>query len=209
MVVLLEKIQGKNIKNFLGKTGDVRDDPRTRCIFENGMESNMYLRSFQKLLYQNGKRISETQEEALKKFDKNLGSANISGYIYVLKSLSNKQQIQNIPNLYKIGFSTNEVSKRIKNAKNEATYLNADVEIISETPIVGFNPNKIENILQSFFAKRKIEIEVINKNKKKIKPDEWFSVPINIIHQAIDLLRNNTLKNYQYDEIKNNIFLKK
>ncbi len=209
MVVLLEKILGKNIKNFLGKTGDVRDDPRTRCIFENGMESNMYLRSFQKLLYQNGKRISETQEEALDKFDKNLGSSNISGYIYVLKSLSNKQQIQNIPNLYKIGFSTNEVSKRIKNAKNEATYLNADVEIISETPIVGFNPNKIENILQSFFAKRKIEIEVINKNKKKIKPDEWFSVPIKVIHQAIDLLRNNTLKNYQYDEIKNTIFLKK
>ena len=66
MVVLLEKIQSKNIKNFLGKTGDVRDDPRTRCIFENGMESNMYLRSFQKLLYQNGKRVSETQEEALK-----------------------------------------------------------------------------------------------------------------------------------------------
>ena len=29
----------------------------------------MYLRSFQKLLYQNGKRVSETQEEALKKID--------------------------------------------------------------------------------------------------------------------------------------------
>lgn len=206
IVVLLEKIQGKNIKNFLGKTGDVRDDPRTRCIFENGMESNMYLRSLQKLLYQNGKRISETQEEALKMFDSNLGSANISGYIYVLRSLSDKQQIQNIPNLYKIGFSTNEVSERIKNARNESTYLNADVEIISETPVSGFNPNKIENILQSFFAKRKMEIEVIDKSGKKVKPDEWFSVPINIIHQAIDLIRNNNLAGHRYDETKNIIY---
>ena len=64
-------------------------------------------------------------------------------------------------------------------------------------------------INQSFFAKRKIEIEVIDINKKKIKPDEWFSVPVKAIHQAIDLLRNNTLRNYYYDEIKNTISLKK
>ena len=34
----------------------------------------MYLRSLQKLLYKNGKRISESEEEALEKFNKNLGS---------------------------------------------------------------------------------------------------------------------------------------
>lgn len=206
MVVLLEKIQGKNIKNFLGKTGDVRDDPRTRCIFENGMESNMYLRSFQKLLYQNGKRISESQEEGHEIFNKNLGSTVLSGYIYVLKSLSDKQQIRNIPDLYKIGFSKNKVSLRIKNAKNETTFLNADVEIISETPIAGFNPHDIEKIIQSFFSKRKINIEILDKNGKKVNPDEWFSVPINIIHQAINLLRKNELINHRYDELDKSIY---
>jgi len=206
MVLLLEKIEDKNIKIFEGKTGDKRNDPRTRCIFENGLESNMYLRSLQKLLYKNGKRISETQEEALEIFDKNLGSTNISGYVYVLKSLSDKHQIKNVPNLYKIGFSKNKVIERVKNAINETTFLNADVEIISETPISGFNPSKIENIIQSFFSKRKMDIEVIDKNGKKVKPDEWFSVPINIIHQAVDLLRNNNLSGHRYNEIKNTIY---
>jgi len=209
MVVLLEKIEGQNIKNFLGRTGDRRDDPRTRCIFENGLESNMYLRSLQKLLYKNGKRISETQEEALEIFDKNLGSLNISGYIYVLKSLSDKQQIKNIPNLYKIGFSTNEVIERVKNARNETTFLNSDVEIISETPISGFSPGKIENIIQSFFSKRKMDIEIIDKNGKKVRANEWFSVPLDIIHEAIDLLRNNNLNGHRYDEIKNIIYKNK
>lgn len=206
MVVLLEKIQGKNIKNFQGRTGDRRDDPRTRCIFENGLESNMYLRSLEKLLYKNGKRISETQEEALEVFNRNLGSVNISGYIYVLRSLSEKQQIKNIPNLYKIGFSTNEVSKRIKNAKNESTFLNDDVEIISETPISGFNPVDIENIIQSFFYKKRIHIEILDKKGKKVSPDEWFSVPVEVIHQAIDLLRKNSLAGHRYDEVNNIIY---
>ena len=208
IVVLLEKIDGKNIKNFQGRTGDKRDDPRTRCIFENGLESNMYLRSLQKLLYKNGKRISETNEEALEVFDDNFGSVNISGYIYVLKSLTDKQQIKNIPNLYKIGFSTNQVIERVKNAKNETTFLNSDVEIISETPISGFSPSKIQNIIQSFFSKRKIDIEIVDKSGKKVKPNEWFSVPIDIIHEAIDLLRKNNLNGHRYDEIKNIIYKK-
>ena len=208
IVVLLEKIDGKNIKNFQGRTGDKRDDPRTRCIFENGLESNMYLRSLQKLLYKNGKRISETNEEALEVFDDNFGSVNISGYIYVLKSLTDKQQIKNIPNLYKIGFSTNQVIERVKNAKNETTFLNSDVEIISETPISGFSPSKIENIIQSFFSKRKIDIEIVDKSGKKVKPNEWFSVPIDIIHEAIDLLRKNNLNGQRYVEIKNIIYKK-
>lgn len=208
IVVLLEKIDGKNIKNFQGRTGDKRDDPRTRCIFENGLESNMYLRSLQKLLYKNGKRISETNEEALEVFDDNFGSVNISGYIYVLKSLTDKQPIKNIPNLYKIGFSTNQVIERVKNAKNETTFLNSDVEIISETPISGFSPSKIENIIQSFFSKRKIDIEIVDKSGKKVKPNEWFSVPIDIIHEAIDLLRKNNLNGHRYDEIKNIIYKK-
>ncbi len=114
MVLFLQNIEKTNIKNFRGKTEDKRDDPRTRCIFENGMESNMYLRSLQKLLYKNGKRISESEEEALEKFNKNLGSFAITGYIYVLKSLSEKQQIKNIPNLYKIGFQLKKFLKELK-----------------------------------------------------------------------------------------------
>ena len=40
-----------------------------------------------------------------------------SGYIYILKSKSNDNQIRDIKNLYKIGYSTTKVDERLKNAK--------------------------------------------------------------------------------------------
>jgi hypothetical protein len=64
ILLFLEKINQENIKNFQGKTKDKRNDPRIRCIFENGLESNMYLRSLQKELYNNGKSVIETNEES-------------------------------------------------------------------------------------------------------------------------------------------------
>ena len=49
-------------REFKDKTQGTRkrQDSRIRCIFENGLESNMYFRSLQKLLYKDGKRVSET-----------------------------------------------------------------------------------------------------------------------------------------------------
>ena len=177
-----------------------RQDSRIRCIFENGLESNMYFRSLQKLLYKDGKRISETNEEALEIFEKNLGSSkDFTGYIYVLRSLSQKPEIKKIPNFYKIGFSTNTVEERIKNCENEPTFLNDKIEIMSETPIYGYAVSKIENIIQSFFAAKRLDIEIADKNGYLVKPKEWFSVSLDIIHQSIKLLSENKLKDFVYD----------
>ena len=43
-------------REFKDKTQGIRkrQDSRIRCIFENGLESNMYFRSLQKLLYKDG-----------------------------------------------------------------------------------------------------------------------------------------------------------
>ena len=177
-----------------------RQDNRIRCIFENGLESNMYFRSLQKLLYKDGKRISETNEEAIEVFEKNLGSSkNFTGYIYILKSLSEKSEIKKIPNFYKIGFSTTSVEERIHNCENETTFLNDKTEIVSVTPIYGYQINKIENIIQSFFSSKRLDIEIADKDGFMSKPKEWFSVPIEIIHQSIKLLSENRLKDFFYD----------
>jgi hypothetical protein len=183
-----------------------RQDSRIRCIFENGLESNMYYRSLQKLLYKDGKRISETNEEALETFEANLGSSkNFTGYIYVLKSLSEKPEIKKIPNFHKIGFSTTSVEERIKNCENETTFLNDKIQIVSVTPIYGFEPNKIENIIQSFFAWRRLEIEIADKDGYLTNPKEWFSVPVDLIHESIKLLSENKLKDYIFNHLKNKI----
>ncbi len=198
-------------REFQDKTQGIRSrqDNRIRCIFENGLESNMYFRSLQKLLYKDGKRVSETNKEALEIFEKNLGSSkNFTGNIYVLKSLSSKPEIKKIPNFFKIGFCTTTVEERIKNCENETTFLNDKIEIVSVTPIYGYRINKIENIIQTFLSSKRLDIEIADKNGYLAKPKEWFSVPIDLIHRSIELLAANELKDYAYDYKKNQIIKK-
>ena len=198
-------------REFQDKTQGTRkrQDSRIRCIFENGLESNMYFRSLQKLLYKDGKRVSETNEEALEIFEKNIGSSkDLTGYIYVLRSLSQKPEIKKIPNFYKIGFSTNAVEERIKNSKNKPTFLNDKIEIVSETPIYGYTVSKIENIIQSFFAAKRLDIEIADNDGYLTKPKEWFSVSLDTIHQSIKLLSENKLKDFIYDSQNDRIIKK-
>lgn len=180
-----------------------RKDNRIRCIFENGLESNMYYRSLQKLLYENGKYISETNEEALNLFKKNFANINkedkISGRVYILKSLSKKPEIIGIKNLYKIGFSKNTAENRIKNAKNDPTFLMDEVEVVDEIIIYNVSALKFENLIQIFFATRCLDIFVIDSNGNEVKPKEWFSVPLRVIKRAIQLIESGEIVDYIYD----------
>ena len=180
-----------------------RKDNRIRCIFENGLDSNMYYRSLQKLLYENGQYISETNEEAINLFKKNLGNINsedkISGRVYILKSLSKKPEISSIKNLYKIGFSKNTVENRIRNAKNDPTFLMDDVEVVDEINIYNVSALKFENLVQIFFAKRCLDIFIIDSHGNEVKPKEWFSVPLRVIKRAIQLIESGEIVNYIYD----------
>jgi hypothetical protein len=72
----------------------VREDGRTRCIFENGTESNMLKRSVEKILYSNGSVITENEdvvkEEFLEKFSDINEEDEEAGLIYILRSKSDK-----------------------------------------------------------------------------------------------------------------------
>ena len=73
------------------------------------------------------------------------------------------------------------------------------------TSIYGYQVNKIENIIQSFFAYKRLDIEIADKDGYLAKPQEWFSVPLDLIHEAIKLLSENKLKDHIFDNINNKI----
>lgn len=189
-----------------------RKDGRTRCIFENGTESNMLYRSLAKSLYQDGKIVSDTNEESDSNFYKNFGGVteedNSTGFIYVLKSQSTDSRIQSIDHLYKIGFSTTTVKKRIANAAKEPTYLMAPVEVVAEYQAFNINAQKFENLLHTFFGKACLELEVADKDGLLHKPREWFVAPIDLIQQAIQLLVNGQILHYRYDTYSKKIELR-
>ena len=202
----------RGIMVFVAHVGDRerlknRTNARLRCIFENGTESDMLLRSLSTALYRSdGHRITEHEDKMIP--DNQVSSQdNKTGFIYVLKSKSEKkvkieereQKIGNIKNLYKIGYSTNPVKERIQNAENEPTYLMGKVSIVSEFECYNMNTQKLESLLHKFFSKSCLDVEIENSEGKRHIPREWFIVPLPVIEEAIHLLMDGTIVKYNFD----------
>ena len=211
ILLFLEKIEDENIKEFNDKTQGKRRryDPRTRCIFENGLESNMYFRSLQKELYNNGRSVIETNEESLQIFNQNLGGVSpedrITGYIYILSSLSDNPQIQVINDLYKIGYSAASVEERIANAEKDPTFLMAPVKIVSTYKVYNIPPRRFESIIHSFFNDRCLDLKIADSSRISRKPQEWYIVPLQIIERVIQLIINNEISNYKFNTTSSQI----
>lgn len=187
----LEKINISQREHYKPDGTRVREDGRTRCIFENGTESNMLKRSVEKILYANGKAITERNETSNEYFDRNMHVTEAdqeSGYIYVLKSKSNKPEIRAIKHLYKIGFTTTTVDDRIKNAVNDPTYLMAGVEVVMTFKCYNMNTHKLEELLHDYFGNSCLEIEIFDKNGFRHSPREWFTVTLSEIEEFISVV---------------------
>ena len=160
-----------------------RKNSRTRCIYENGMESGIYMQTLCKNLYHSGytvQDISGIEEDYLKKkFSINRNDVE-SGMVYVLSSLSTEPEIASIKNLYKIGFTTTPLEVRIANAKNEPTYLCADVKVVATWRVYNVKSSTFEALLHKLFDCVQLQVSVDGKN-----PKEWFVVPFHIIEQAV------------------------
>tara|TARA_R110000823_G_scaffold74950_8_gene171512 strand:- start:2851 stop:3336 length:486 start_codon:yes stop_codon:yes gene_type:complete len=123
-----------------------------------------------------------------------------SGTIYVLRSLSYHPMVQeNKDVVHKIGVTGGDVKKRTYNAKNDPTFLMADVEIVATYKLANINRVKLEKVIHKFFNAAKLNIEVKDRFGKPIKPDEWFLVPIFIIDEMVEKIKDGTISSYFYD----------
>ena len=177
----------------------VRKEGRTRCIFDNGTESSILYRSLGKALKLDGFCISDLIE-------KNESSVSIdstdvqNGYIYVLRSLSHAPQIRSIRNLYKIGYCSGDVTTRIKNAVHEPTYLMNDVEVVLTVRCYNLDVPYLEASIHSFFSNVNVYFEVRDDEGIMHYPKDWFTVPLNIIEEALPLIVDKKIDSYRYDK---------
>ena len=212
---ILLYLESANLKQeeWEQKSGNrVRIEGRTRTVFENGTFSNMLYRSLGKQIQKNGKLITNTYEKLEQELFVNTGLVKEedlqTGWIYVLKSKSTNSVISNIKDLYKIGFASVSVDDRIKNAKNEATYLFADVKKIATYKVYNRNADKLESLLLRFFANACLDIDLFNEKGQRLNPREWFVVPFAVIEEVIELILNENIVNYDYDTVNKKIVLK-
>lgn len=178
-----------------------RPDRRLRVIYENGTENDMLLRSLQRGLNKDkiSRRITEPSLGPLFS-DEEEDDDLAAGYIYILRSMSDEPFIaENRTVIHKIGVTGGDVKKRIANAKKDATYLLADVEIVQTFKLANINRRKLEELLHQFFAPARLEVDLLDRFGAKVEPREWFLVPLAVVQEAIDILIQGTILDYRYD----------
>ena len=195
-MLLLEKIgELKKSSNFL-------PDARTRCIYENGTESDILLQTLRKNVVGDGYAVTELQEDANGKF---FGSSDVTaddkvtGFIYVLSSLSQDTAIKDVKHLYKIGFSTNSVEQRIANAENEPTYLMAPVKIQATYKVVNVNSQKFEDLIHQVLKPAQFQVFVYDDKGVEHQPQEWFVVPLPVVDVIIQKIMDGSIVGYTYN----------
>lgn len=178
--------------------GKQEQKQRLRVIFENGTESSMYRQSLSIRLHeQEGLALARTGHDASE-----IGDADSEGgHIYVLRSLSEDPLIASIQDLHKIGFSTMSVDQRIKNAKNDPTYLMAPVTIVEDYRAYNLKPSALEHLLHRVFAEVRLDITQIDSSGRNYDPSEWFVVPRKVINQAINMIMSGEIIDYTYDAV--------
>ena len=177
----------------------VRNDGRTRCVFDNGTESDMLHRSLYKALLKDGFGVSERIEQGETVTE--ISDEDIqNGYIYVLSSLSSNPHIRVKKNLYKVGCCSGDVTERIKNAVNEPTYLMSEVKVELVVRCFNLNVRVLEGTIHHFFGKVNVNFEVYDREGHKHYPREWFIAPLEVIQEAIQLIVDGHIDEYKYDE---------
>ncbi len=194
----------KGILLYVADVGEIfessgKKNARLHVVFENGTESDMLLRSLSAELYKDGKRVTEYDERVLGGLYNIIDEDKESGFIYVLESLSSDDRISTKKNLYKIGFSKDDVQERIKNAKNEPTYLMAEVKVVAIYECFNMNSQKLEQLLHKFFGEACLDIEIFDNRGKAHRPREWFIAPLEIIDKAVGLIVSGRIVEYGYD----------
>lgn len=186
------------------KAPNGESDARLHVIYSNGTESNLLLRSLQRALYKDdaGRRISDPSAGPL--FAGTVSSEdNESGTIYVLRSLSENEIVKQHRDLFhKIGVTGGSVEKRIANAKVDPTFLLADVEIVATYKLFNINRTKLEKIIHRVFDPARIEIGLTDRFGNPVVPREWFLVPIFIIDQVVERIKDGTISNFTYDHMQ-------
>ena len=179
-----------------------RKDSRLRVIYDNGTESDVLQRSFQRALHRDPAARLVTNPSAGPLFsDEKSDDDQDSGTIYVLRSKSDLPVVTaNRDVLHKIGVtSRSNVSARFANAKNEPTFLLADVQVVATYDLYNINRVKLENLIHRVFDPARLDIEITDRFGKPVVPREWFLVPLFVVDEAVERIKDGTITDYVYD----------
>ena len=123
-----------------------------------------------------------------------------SGRVYVLRSRSDHPEIASRRDLiHKIGVTGGAVPRRIANAALDPTYLLADVEVVTTYQLFNVDRTKLENLIHRVLEPARLAITLKDRFGNPVSPREWFLVPLFVIDEVIDRIRDGSITRYVYD----------
>lgn len=194
-------------KAYVAEMGEVftnpqgRTDARLRVIFDNGTQSSMLMRSLQRSLNKDeaGRRITDPTAGPLFA-DDTIDGDEASGTIYVLRSKSDHPLVSEHRDLvHKIGVTNMTVEKRIAGARLQPTFLMADVEVVATFELYNINRNKLEQLIHRIFSPANLYIKIQDRFGNPVIAREWFLVPLFVIDEAVEKIRDGTITSFSYD----------
>ncbi|WP_137113760.1 GIY-YIG nuclease family protein [Mesorhizobium sp. GR13] len=181
-----------------------RTDARLRVIFDNGTESNMLMRSLQRALHKDvaGRRITDAVAGPL--FSGAHTEDDLaSGTIYVLRSKSDHPTVAaNRDLVHKIGVTNMSVEQRIAGARLQPTFIMADVEIVATYDLFNINRAKLERLIHRVFNPARLDITITDRFGNPVVPQEWFLVPLFVINEAVERIKDGSITQFIYDPSK-------
>lgn len=177
-------------------------DRRLRLVFANGTESNLLLRSLQRAFYNDpAARRLVSPETGQLSFGGELEPDDVqSGTIYVLRSLADHPYVEQHRDLiHKIGVTGSRVETRVANAELDSTYLLAKVEVVATYQLAGINRRRMESLFHKLFAPARLDITINDRFGNPVQPQEWFLVPLFVIDEAVERIRNCSITDFVYD----------
>ncbi|MGU9953903.1 GIY-YIG nuclease family protein [Limosilactobacillus fermentum] len=162
-----------------------KTDARLHVIYENGTENTPLLNGLAASMYgRNGRIVTEPNDDFTLTSDD-----QVTGYIYVLKSESDNpavKKVQENHSLYKVGYTSGSVEKRIANAENESTYLYGPVKVCEEIQVANLDSEALETAIHHALANYRLDVDIKAPNGRMIHPREWFVTDLDTINDIVN-----------------------
>lgn len=75
----------------------------------------------------------------------------------------------------------------------------ADVEVVASYKLHNMNRIRLENIFHRLFGAAQLDLTIEDRFGHPVKPREWFLVPLHVIDEAVQCIRDGSITEVVYD----------
>lgn len=73
------------------------------------------------------------------------------------------------------------------------------MEVVATYKLHNLNRTRLENIFHCLFGAAQLDLTIEDRFGHPVKPREWFLVPLNVIDEAVERVRDRSITDFAYD----------